>query len=143
EKCGKDPGAYGEELKKRKDVKPEEIDVYVKVHFKLHHPDGCCHCSCDHKAPPEKIGGGEGGGEKKPGPGGGGGEKKPPAPDGDGEKKPEKKCGCDSGAFQDELKKRGFGKDECEKNAKEHFKNHPDGVCHCFCGHDDKPGKKD
>jgi hypothetical protein len=131
EKCGKDAVVCAEELRKRKDCTPEEIDAYVKLHFKLYHPDGCCHCSCGHKTPPEKSGGGDVDGGKKP-----------VAKNDDGGKKPERKCGTDPAGYCEVLRKKGFGKDEIEQNVKEHFKHHPDGCCHCFCGHDEDSGKK-
>ncbi|HLF94806.1 MAG TPA: hypothetical protein VJB14_15175 [Planctomycetota bacterium] len=132
-KCGRDPGAYQEELK-RKGLGRDECERNAKEHFRKH-PDGVCHCTCSHKdgrkAPLEKPAARDGGGEKKPG-----------VRDGDGEKKPERKCGRDPGAYQEDLKRRGFGKDECEKNAKEHFRSHPDGACHCTCNHEDE-GRKE
>lgn len=62
-------------------------------------------------------------------------EKKP-------EKKGETKCGKDAGQVLDYYTKEGKQKaGDVEPKIKEHFtKNHPDGVCHCQCGH--KDGKK-
>ena len=42
-KCGSTP----EQLKK--ELKGKCTDEDIKEHFKKHHPDGVCHCRCDHK----------------------------------------------------------------------------------------------
>jgi len=62
-KCGRDPGALGEELRKRKDAGNEDVDQHVKDHFRIRHPDGVCHCFCRHeegsKGEAPKDGGGK------------------------------------------------------------------------------------
>ena len=132
-KCCCDATGYHDNLK-RKGYEKDECERITKEHFKKH-PDGICHCSCSHDDDPRPP--------KKPGPPPDGGGDKKPIGEGDGGKKPEKKCGHDCGAFKEELKRRAFGNDDqCERHAKDHFKSHPDGICHCFCNHDDDGGKE-
>jgi hypothetical protein len=58
--------------------------------------------------------------------------------DGDGAK-PEKKhaCGKSRADIAAEMKKNGLDGPDLEDSVAAHFKaNHPDGPCHCTCGHD-------
>ena len=111
-KCGKDLGASLDDLKKRKDVNREALEGITREHFKVFHPDGACHCECGHKAPP---------------------------PVGEGDKKSERKCGRDAGGLGEELRKRkDAGNENVDQHVKDHFRiRHPDGVCHCFCRHEE------
>jgi hypothetical protein len=113
-KCGKDLGSSLDELKKRKDVNREALEGITREHFKVFHPDGACHCECGHKAPP---------------------------PAGEGEKRPDRKCGREAAGLGEELRKRKDpGNEDVDQHVKDHFRiRHPDGVCHCFCHHEEGP----
>ena len=113
-KCGKELGPCLDEIKKRKDVNHEALECITKEHFKVFHPDGCCHCECNHKPPP-------------------------PPREGD-----KKCGGKDPGGICDEFKKRkDLGGQDVDKCVKEHFRiYHPDGCCHCFCRHHEEGGKE-
>ena len=62
-------------------------------------------------------------GRKEPG--------KPPAP-----------CGKGRGEVAEAMKKQGLGGEDLEAFVNAHFKaNHPEGPCHCSCGHEKEGGK--
>lgn len=117
-KCGKTAGQLLDQFKKGA---PPDLEKKVKDHFKFH-PDGVCHCECGHKEESGKKDGHKG--EDYYG--------KKPAGDGG---KEGHKCGKTPGQFAEGLKE--HKKDEADRKTKEHFKSHPEGVCHCSCGHKD------
>ena len=111
-KCGKELAPCLDEIKKRKGVNRELLEGITRDHFKVFHPDGCCHCECGHKVPP---------------------------PEAEGEKRSDRKCGRDPVGLGEDLRKRkDLGNDDVDRHVKDHFRiRHPDGVCHCFCRHEE------
>jgi hypothetical protein len=73
-------------------------------------------------------------------------EKKKPkdrgdAPAGKDEKKGKAPCGKGPHEIAEEMKKNGLGGDDLDESVAKHFKaKHPDGPCHCTCGHEGEDG---
>ena len=122
--CGKSAHEVAEILKKKGGKED------VGQHFKAQHPDGVCHCLCGHDKPDAK--GGDKPGAKEGGKDGG---PKPPP------KKEAGPCGRNSGQMAEALAAKGF-KGDVDAHVADHFKAHPDGLCHCSCGHDKPEGGK-